>query len=71
MIMDSLNTTAGIMTNYSYSANKEMKIDILEVIEKDDGSAEVAIDIDRKGMDILIREGFTSIMNKGLKQCIK
>ena len=48
-----------------------MKIDILEVIEKDDGSAEVAIDIDRKGMDILIREGFTSIMNKGLKQCIK
>ena len=71
MIMDSLNTTAGIMPNYSYSANKEMKIDILEVIEKDDGSAEVAIDIDRKGMDILIREGFTSIMNKGLKQCIK
>ena len=71
MIMDSLNTTAGIMTNYSYSANKEMKIDILEVIEKDDGSAEVAIDIDRKGMDILIREGFTSIINKGLKQCLK
>ena len=69
--MDSLNTTAGIMTNYSYSANKEMKIDILEVIEKDDGSAEVAIDIDRKGMDILIREGFTSIINKGLKQCLK
>ena len=69
--MDSLNTTAGIMTNYTYSANKEMKIDILEVIEKDDGSAVVAIDIDRKGMDILIREGFTSIMNKGLKQCIK
>ena len=69
--MDSLNTTAGIMPNYSYSVNKEMKIDILEVIEKDDGSAEVAIDIDRKGMDILIREGFTSIINKGLKQCIK
>ena len=69
--MDNLNTTAGIMTNYTYSANKEMKIDILEVIEKDDGSAEVAIDIDRKGMDILIREGFTSIINKGLKQCLK
>ena len=71
MIMDNLNTTVGIVPHYSYSANKEMKIDILEVIEKDDGSAEVAIDIDRKGMDILIREGFTSIMNKGLKQCIK
>jgi hypothetical protein len=71
MIMDSLNTTAGIVPHYSYSTNKEMKIDILEVIEKDDGSAEVAIDIDRKGMDILIREGFTSIINKGLKQCIK
>ena len=69
--MDSLNTTAGIMTNYSYSANKEMKIDILEIIEKDDGSAEVALDIDRKGMEILIREGFTSVINKGLKQCIK
>ena len=69
--MDSLNTTAGIMTNYSYSANKEMKIDILEIIEKDAGSAEVALDIDRKGMEILIREGFTSVINKGLKQCIK
>jgi len=69
--MESLNTTTGIIPHYSYSANKEMKIDILEVIEKDDGSAEVAIDIDRKGMDILIREGFTSIMNKGLKQCLK
>jgi hypothetical protein len=69
--MESLDTTAGIMPHYSYSANKEMKIDILEVTERDDGSAEFAIDIDRKGMDILIREGFTSIMNKGLKQCIK
>ena len=69
--MDSINTTAGITPYYSYSSNKEMKIDILEIIEKDDGSAEVALDIDRKGMEILIREGFTSVINKGLKQCIK
>jgi len=68
--MDNINTTTGITPYYSYN-NKEMNINILEIIEKDDGSAEVALDIDRKGMDTLIRAGFTSIINKGLKQCIK
>jgi|TARA_R100001530_G_scaffold1137_1_gene1959 hypothetical protein len=71
MITDNLNTTVGIIPHYSYNADREMKIDVLEIIEKDDGSAEVALDIDRKGMDILIREGFASIVNKGLKQCLK
>ncbi len=68
--MDNINTTTGITPYYSYN-NKEMNINIFEIIENDDGSAEVALDIDRKGMDTLIRAGFTSIINKGRKQCIK
>jgi hypothetical protein len=69
--MDTINTTTGITPYYSYNTNKEIKIDILEIIEKDDGSAEVALDIDRKGMETLVKEGFTSVINKGLRKCIK
>ena len=64
--MSNIDTTTGITPYYSYNNNKEMKIDILEVIEKSDGSAEIALDIDRKGMETLVKEGFTSIINRGL-----
>ena len=38
-------------------------MDILEVVEKSDGSAEISLDIDRNGLDLLVKEGFISMMN--------
>ena len=62
--MDSTTTIENVEPYYVQS---KMKIDILEVVEKSDGSAEISLDIDRNGLDLLIKEGFISMMNKGLK----
>ena len=62
-----MDSTTTIKNVEPYYVQNKMKIDILEVVEKSDGSAEISLDIDRNGLDLLVKEGFISMMNKGLK----
>ena len=62
-----MDSTTTIKNVEPYYVQSKMKIDILEVVAKSDGSAEISLDIDRNGLDLLVKEGFISMMNKGLK----
>tara|TARA_R100000664_G_C2747481_1_gene134994 strand:+ start:1555 stop:1755 length:201 start_codon:yes stop_codon:yes gene_type:complete len=61
-----MNTTTSLKNVEPYYISNKMKVNVLEVIEKSDGSAEITIDVDRYGLDMLVKEGFLSIINKGL-----
>lgn len=39
-----------------------MKLEVIDVIENEDGSAEVRLDLDQEGMKLLLQRAFNNIL---------